>query len=296
MCPSTFIKKGPISAILKMQLIHGKNKDGYSTNGTIKFIFSDRLSVFDQVVGTVEGRGRILAECSRIVFNFLAHNDVATAMISGQEDYIIMEKCRPLYFEFIIRNLLTGSALKRAQKGSLKLPDGMDCKEFASFPQPFIEVSTKKEVKDRYDLSDEDILRILIVSLPERDPEESMVIYEKALTITGRISQLLTTLFDKANLVFVDGKIELGINRENRLCLIDSFGPDEFRAFDKAWLNSDRKANPHFYDKQFIRHKLENTKKTDYERILHETNDSLFSRYNNVTERLKKASDALCQL
>ncbi|MFX0183956.1 MAG: phosphoribosylaminoimidazolesuccinocarboxamide synthase [Candidatus Hodarchaeota archaeon] len=291
-----FIKKGSISAILKMKLIHGKNKDGFSTNGTIKFVFSDRLSVFDQVVGSVEGRGRILAECSRIVFNFLSQKDVATAMISGQEDYIIMEECKPLYFEFITRNLLTGSALKRAQKGSLKLPDGMDCKEFASFPHPFIEVSTKKEVKDRYDLSDEDILRILIISLPECDPEESMVIYEKALAISERISQLLAILFDKADLVFVDGKIELGINKENRLCLIDSFGPDEFRAFDKAWLNSNRKTKPYFYDKQFIRHKLENAKKTDYERILHETKESLLSRYNNVTERLKKASDALCQL
>ncbi|MFX0066066.1 MAG: phosphoribosylaminoimidazolesuccinocarboxamide synthase, partial [Candidatus Hermodarchaeota archaeon] len=152
-----FIKIRPIIVFLRMQLIHGKNKDGFSTNGTIKFIFSDRLSVFDQVVGSVEGRGRILAECSRIVFNFLAHHNVTTAMISGQDDYIIMEKCKPLYFEFIIRNLLTGSALKRARKGSLILPEGMDCKEFAIFPHPFVEVSTKKEVKDRYDLSDEDI-------------------------------------------------------------------------------------------------------------------------------------------
>jgi len=76
-----------------MNLIHGKNKDGYPINGTIKFVFSDRLSVFDEVIGVVEGRGRILAECSRIVFNFLAHNDITTAMISGQEDHIIMEKC-----------------------------------------------------------------------------------------------------------------------------------------------------------------------------------------------------------
>jgi phosphoribosylaminoimidazole-succinocarboxamide synthase len=136
----------------------------------------------------------------------------------------------------------------------------------------------------------------LDTSLPECDPEESMVFYEKALVFTERISQLLATLFDKADLVFVDGKIELGINNENRLCLIDSFGPDEFRAFDKAWLSSDRKSKPHFYDKQFIRHKLEHAKKPDYERILDETKDSLLSRYNTVTERLKKASDALCQL
>lgn len=279
-----------------MKLIHGKNKDGYSINGNIKFVFSDRLSVFDQVIGLVEGRGRILAECTRTVFNFLAHNDVTTAIISGQEDYIIMEKCRPLYFEFILRNLLTGSAFKRAQKGSLKLPEGMDCKEFVRFPQPFIEVSTKKEMKDRYDLTDEDITRILSDSLPEYNPEESIVIYKKALAIAKRISQLLATLFDKADLLFVDGKIELGINRENKLCLIDSFGPDEFRAFDKEWLNSDRRAKPHFYDKQFIRHKLENANKTDYERILHEKKESLLSRYINVTERLKKASDALCQI
>ncbi|MFX0123414.1 MAG: phosphoribosylaminoimidazolesuccinocarboxamide synthase [Candidatus Hodarchaeota archaeon] len=278
-----------------MKLIQGKNKDGYPTNGTIKFVFSDRLSVFDEVIGVVEGRGRILAECSRIVFNFLAHNNVITAMISGQEDYITMERCQPLNFEFIIRNLLIGSALKRAQKGSLKLPVGMDCEEFAYFPQPFIEVSTKKEMKDRYDLSNEDINNILAESLPEYDPDEAIVIYEKALEITERISQLLTILFDKADLILVDGKIELGINRENKLSLIDSFGPDEFRTFDKAWLNSNRQEKPDFYDKQFIRHKLKNAKKTEYERILHEEKSSLLSRYIIVTELLKKASDSLCQ-
>ena len=272
-----------------MQVIKGKNKNGYLSNDTIKFIFTDRLSVFDNVVGLVPRRGYILAECTRIIFNFLSKNNIETAMICSYDNWLVMEKCHPFYFEFILRNLLTGSALERAKQGSLQLPFNMECKEYTQFSKPFIEVSTKREAKDRYDLTDDDIKSIILESLPYMKEKEAMKVFKEAINLTSKISELLTMLFDKADLVLVDGKIELGLNNKNKLTLIDSFGPDEFRTFDKDWLFGDKSTPPVFYDKQFIRDKLKNARKSDYDRIIQENGEKLISLYENVTQRLEQA-------
>lgn len=211
-------------------------------------------------------------------------------MLSGDDNYILMKKCNPLYFEFIFRNLLTGSALQRALNGTLKLPEGMVCEEYSRFPQPFIEISTKREVKDRYNLNMDDIQKIMRDSLPELNLKSAMMLYNEALKKVKIISRLMTSLFDKAELILVDGKIELGVTEEKELCVIDSFGPDEFRTFDKSWLKSNRSTPPSFYDKEFIRTKLKNIKRNNYGKILNENGEDLITRYKEVVTRLYMAS------
>ncbi|MFX0016836.1 MAG: phosphoribosylaminoimidazolesuccinocarboxamide synthase [Candidatus Hermodarchaeota archaeon] len=273
-----------------MKIIQGKNKDGYSSDGKIKFVFSDRLSVFDEVIGKIEGRGKILAECTRVIFNYLSKNNIKTAMLEGGDDYIIMYKCNPLDFEFIFRNLLTGSALQRALNGTLKLPRDMECKEYSRFPQVFVEVSTKKEVKDRYNLDRDDIWKIMKESFSEMNLDNGMLLYKNVLEEVKVISHLLTELFDKAGLILVDGKIEMGLSGKDELCVIDSFGPDEFRTFDRIWLKGDKKAPPDYYDKEFIREKLRNANKNEYKQILQENASLIINRYKEVTTRLKQAT------
>lgn len=277
-----------------MQVISGKNKDGFISNGTIKFIFSDRLSVFDHVVGEIPNRGTSLAECTRIIFNYLNKKGISTALLSGDNNYILMEKCIPLNFEFIVRNLLTGSALHRAKNNILKLPDGMICKEFAPFPSPFVEVSTKHESKDRYNLTDHEIEKIMEESVTESSNINLKELFNEAMYLTNRIFNLLTQLFNSAGLVLLDGKIELGINKFGNLCLIDSFGPDEFRSFDKEWLNTDQKQLPDFYDKQFIRDKIKSSGENNPDGILKIHGKELVSRYQVVIKRIQQASDELC--
>jgi phosphoribosylaminoimidazole-succinocarboxamide synthase len=225
-----------------------------------------------------------------VIFNYLSKNNIKTAMMEGGDDYIIMYKCNPLYFEFIFRNLLTGSALQRAQNGTLKIPKYMECREYSRFPQVFVEVSTKKEVKDRYNLGSDDIRKIINESFSEMNLDNGMLLYENVLEEVKVISHLLTKLFDKAGLILVDGKIEMGLNGNDELCVIDSFGPDEFRTFDKIWLEGDKKTPPDFYDKEFIREKLKNVNKSEYKQILQVNRLLLINRYKEVTTRLKQAS------
>lgn len=210
-------------------------------------------------------------------------------MLSGNDNYIIMENCTPLYFEFIFRNLLTGSALKRALNNSLKLPEGMKKEEYSEFPEPFVEVSTKKEKKDRYNLTANEIIQIAKMSVPDWSSEKAESLYYEALEKSRSISNLMTELFAKAGLLLVDGKIEFGLSKEMELCVIDSFGPDEFRTFDKDWLKSNKSKPPSFYDKEFIRKKLEKVNKEEYDRVLHENSENLVNLYTEVTERLIKA-------
>lgn len=278
-----------------MEFFQGKNKDGFVLNGQIKFVFSDRLSVFDKVVGTIAGRGNILAKCTRIVFNYLKQNNIQTAIMDGEDNYILMKKCKPLPFEFVMRNILTGSALKRAQKGILELPEGMKCIEYSHFPEPFIEVSTKWEAKDRYDLSFEELKEIMLAAFPNMSEEVALENYFKALIQTRKISKLLTTLFTKAELLLIDGKIELGFDESDSLCLIDSFGPDEFRTIKKDSIGNLGKNELDFYDKEFIRRKLRDASKESYELILKKNGRTHVQRYEFITQKLREASERLCQ-
>jgi phosphoribosylaminoimidazole-succinocarboxamide synthase len=127
-------------------------------------------------------------------------------------------------------------------------------------------------------------------SFPELSMNDAMLLYNEALKKCRIISRLITELFDKADLILVDGKIELGVNEEKELCVIDSFGPDEFRTFDKKWLKSGRKSPPIFYDKEFIRTKLKDMNKNEYGKILHENGNRLIIRYKEITTRLYHAS------
>lgn len=275
-----------------MEHIKGKNKDGFFRNGTIEFRFSDRLSVFDRVIGEIPGRGSILAKCTRVIFKYLSRNNVVTALLDeGLENSIIQQKCTPLDFEFIMRNLLTGSALDRAKHGKIKLPRGMECEEYAQFPETYAEVSTKREGKDRYGLGEKEINRIMLKSFPDLDMEKAYDIFTQALQTTKKIAFLLTSLFKKAHLFFVDGKIEFGINNLGHLCLIDSFGPDEFRVVELAWAQGPRNTSPEFLGKEFIRRELKQVDPSDYDQILRTHGSTLISRYREVTERLKQASE-----
>ena len=278
-----------------MKIISGKNKDGFEENNHIKFVFSNRLSVFDEVVGEIEGRGEILAECTRVVFEYLSYNNIKTAMIEGKGNYILMEKCETLPFEFIMRNILAGSALVRAKNNILTLPEGMECKEFTQFPEPFVETSTKREAKDRYDLSRDEIIQIMKDAFPSMKESKAFTSYEDALKTTKKISKVLTTLFNKAGFTLADAKIELGYNKEGKLCLIDSFGPDEFRAVKRDEFLNNINMKPDFYDKEFIRNKLRGATKEEYPTIIQEHGRTLVERYIFVTDRLREASEKLCQ-
>ncbi|MFW9854338.1 MAG: phosphoribosylaminoimidazolesuccinocarboxamide synthase [Candidatus Thorarchaeota archaeon] len=274
-----------------MEFIKGKNKDGFIRENTIEFAFSDRLSAFDRIVGETLGRGQVLAECTRVIFKYLSRNNVATALLDeGQKNVIIQRKCKPLDFEFILRNLLTGSALKRAKMGVLKLPAGMDTSEYALFPETFVEVSTKRETKDRYGLSEEEIQTIMVNSFSNLSGEEGLYLFKQALERAKEIAQLLTNLFRKSELFLIDGKVEFGVSDSGQLCLIDSFGPDEFRVAELTWANGPRDTDPDFLDKEFIRKYLEGKTESEYAEILLKYGPTLVSRYSTVTNRLKEAS------
>lgn len=276
-----------------MEDIKGKNKDGFFRDGKIVFRFSDRLSVFDRVIGEIPGRGRILAECTRIIFTYLSRNNITTALVEDEtnENTLVQEKCRPLDFEFIMRNLLSGSALKRVKTGEILLPAGMVVKNYSRFPETYVEVSTKRETKDRYGLTSAEIKEIMINGFPELNQEEAFGLYTQALNITKRLSSLLSPLFKRANLYMIDGKVEFGVDAVGRLCLIDSFGPDEFRAVELTWAQGPRNTTPKFFDKEFLRQKLQQVDESKYEKILRKYGPTLISLFREVTERLKEASE-----
>lgn len=236
-------------------LIHkGKNKDIYRIDdSTLCFVFSDRLSAFDVVQGEIKGRGELLARCTENFFRLFEKEGIKTAFIKRKNNKVWMKECEQLPFEFIIRNVLTGTAYKRLIQGTFALPEGMLGAEFEEFSKPFYELSTKFEVIDRYNLTDDEIFRIMKRELPKVNPE----LLEQARRTTEKISVLLKNVFAASGFVFVDAKFEYGIF-DDELLVIDSFGPDEFRATTLKSIARARlgMGSPEFFDKEFMRTKI----------------------------------------
>ena len=91
-------------------------------------------------------------------------------------------------------------------------------------PQPILEFSYKND-----DLGDPMINRFHATALGLATDEEIDNIIAQAL----KINELLQAIFDKANLVLVDFKLEFGRTPDGKIILADEISPDTCRLWDK---------------------------------------------------------------
>ncbi len=268
----------------------GKNKDIYSLDGErLGFVFTSRISAFDGVVGTTTPkRGELLCECSAMIFTLFEKLDIPTHLLQWGSDQMIVRKLIRLPFEFIVRNVLMGSAIKRHARGELELPEGMNGTEFEAFPQPFFEITTKLEQRDRIVLQEE---MPLIVKEHLSDYQEDVIetALQQAKEVTEHIGSILKYVFAASGFVFIDGKLEYGLDEEGNLFVIDSFGPDEFRACTPDSLARTRlnlQEAPEFYDKEFLRQRLRGVPKERRKEVVEQCAGELEQRYEKITSAL----------
>ena len=143
-------------------------------------------------------------------------------------DYSIYKRERGNFLiplEVIWRNALPegSSVFRRLREGSLSVSDlGLD--EIPPpgfvFKEPFLEVSTKLEAKDRY-LSWSEACEIAGLSDAE---------VEEIKRITLKINECVRKAASRAGLTVEDGKVEFGFDEHRRLLVVDAVGtPDECR-------------------------------------------------------------------
>lgn len=233
------------------------------TEDTLRFIFTDQISVFDKVIPTlIPFKGETLNRTSSHWFNvaeemgLLTHflempspNEMRVKKVEVITDYSKMDICTKGYLiplEFICRHHVAGSLLDRIRTGKLPAeelgyPKGHIPKHGDELPQPFFEVTTKLEKVDRK-LDLDDALKISGLTREEYDG-----VKETVLKIDDRIARDLKP----RGLIHADGKKEFAFDSNRDLMIIDTFGTaDEDRFWDARAYDEGRLVE---LSKEFVR-------------------------------------------
>lgn len=199
------------------QLYEGKAKKVFKTSDDALYMveYKDDATAFNgEKRGTIEGKGVINNKVSAMLFRELEKEGVETHLVEFIDDtHQLVKRVEIVPLEVIARNVIAGSLSKRVGR-----PEG------EVLPRPILEFSYKND-----DLGDPMINRYHALALDLATEEEIDEIIAQAF----KINELLQKIFDKANLVLVDFKLEFGRTPEGKIILADEISPDTCRLWDK---------------------------------------------------------------
>ena len=199
------------------QLYEGKAKKVFKTSDDALYMveYKDDATAFNgEKRGTIEGKGVINNKMSAMLFKELEKQGIETHLVEFVDDtHQLVKRVEIVPLEVIARNVIAGSLSKRVGR-----PEG------EVLPQPILEFSYKND-----DLGDPMINRFHATALGLATDEEIDNIIAQAL----KINELLQAIFDKANIVLVDFKLEFGRTPDGKIILADEISPDTCRLWDK---------------------------------------------------------------
>ena len=227
---------------------NGKVRDNYFFNDQVLMITSDRVSAFDQVLGTIPFKGQILTEIAN--FWFEKTKDIVPNHIISQPDpqVLLAKKAKTLPVEVIVRQYITGSLWREYSEGingqyGFNIPENLIKNQ--KFNTPILTPSTKAE----YGLHDEPISRDKIISSLVEEK-----IYKKAEDYAMQLFLAGQKWADERGLILVDTKYEFGIYNNELIVIDEIHTPDSSR----YWIKDE-------YEKRFSNQK--NQKMLDKENI-----------------------------
>ncbi|WP_297446071.1 phosphoribosylaminoimidazolesuccinocarboxamide synthase [uncultured Campylobacter sp.] len=202
----------------KELLYEGKGKKMYKTDDEFLLIteFKDDLTAFNaEKKGNEAGKGALNCKISTELFHLLEKGGIATHLVQTlSENEQLVKKCKIVPIEIIVRNVATGSLTKR-----LGIKDG------TKLPFALVEFCLKDDALGDPFINDEHCLLLNLVKNQEQ--------IEEIKIIARKINAILLDFFDKKNLRLIDFKIELGLDKDDKLILADEISPDSCRFWDK---------------------------------------------------------------
>lgn len=232
-------------------IYEGKAKQVYSTedpNLVIVYYKDDATAFNAQKRGTVADKGEMNNKISTLIFNYLAEKGIPTHYVATLNDREqLVKKVNIIPLEMVVRNYVAGSMAQR-----LGLEEG------GKSPITIFDICYKKD-----ELGDPLINDHHAVLLGAASYDELKYMYE----LTDKINEALKELFDKANLILIDFKIEFGKDADGNIILADEISPDTCRLWDKDTLK-----------------KLD---KDRFRRDLGEVSEAYHEVYNRLVEVLK---------
>ena len=285
----------------------GKVRDIYEAGPRLLIVATDRLSAFDCVLPTgIPDRGRVLTGLSAFWFERLrgivpnhyitidpdGFPPAATAhreMLAGRA--MLVERCRRIDFECVVRGYLAGSAWKEYRETGracgVALPPGLSLG--SRLPEPIFTPATKNDQGHDENITSAEMAKRLGAPLARRLEEASLALYRAAAAVA-----------EQAGFILVDTKFEFGLRGDARasrglvpeggdeIVLIDeAVTPDSSRFWDARTYAAT--GSTESYDKQVVRDYLETTgwnKQPPAPALPAEIVEAARSRYLDVFQRI----------
>lgn len=197
-------------------IYEGKTKLVYQGENEDEVIVSykdDAIAFGGVKKAIIKNKGALNSQISAHIFGYLEANKIATDYIRKiDERQTLCKKATPILIEFICRNRVAGN-----MASSLGLEEGM------ILESPVLEMSYKNDKLRDPKINEYHVLALKLISKEQLDYCNSQVI---------EINNILIELFKKIDINLVDFKIEFGFDKNNKIILIDEFGPDSARLWD----------------------------------------------------------------
>lgn len=197
------------------KLYEGKSKIVYNgdDDGTCIIKYKDTATAGNgEKKEDLPGKGKLNAEISNIIFEYLMKNGIKTHLLKVIDDTtVLVKKAEIIMVEVIVRNIAAGSFSKK-----YGVPEG------ASLNNTIVEFSYKSDALGDPMINDSQITAIGISTQEELDELRRTAV---------RIDELMMDLFAKAGIRLVDFKLEFG-RADGEILLCDEISPDSCRLWD----------------------------------------------------------------
>jgi phosphoribosylaminoimidazole-succinocarboxamide synthase len=288
-----------VSRLSGLKRLHqGKVRDIYEVDADrMLIVTTDRLSAFDVVMpDPIPGKGRVLTQLAdfwfrrttQIIPNQLTDYPLQRAVPDMNEfalihdRAIVVRRLKALPIEAVVRGYLIGSGWKDYQKSGavcgIELPRGL--KQADRLPEPIFTPATK-------------------AALGEHDENVSFAETEKTIgaELAAQVREAAIAIYRfaaehalKRGIIIADTKFEFGLDKDNRLTLIDeALTPDSSRFWPVDTYKPG--TSPPSFDKQYVRDYLETldwNKRAPGPKLPPEVIERTSEKYREALERLTK--------
>ncbi len=253
------------SEIPELSLLgRGKVRDLYAVDDEhLLLVATDRLSAYDVVLpDPVPGKGEVLTRMSLAWFRMMAdlvanqlteisvRDVIRDRVLSAtlERRALVVKRLRPLPVEAVVRGYLIGSGWRDYQETGaicgIALPAGLQQAE--RLPTALFTPASKAESGDHDEnITYPDVVKLIGLELAEQVRQLALAIYARASDYArGR------------GIIIADTKFEFGVDKRNRVYLIDEvLTPDSSRFWpaDSYSIGT----SPPSFDKQFVRDYLD---------------------------------------
>jgi phosphoribosylaminoimidazole-succinocarboxamide synthase len=221
----------------------GKVRDVYDVGERLLIVSTDRLSAFDVVLPSgIPDKGEALTRLS--VYWFHETRDLVPNHLVDVVDprTVLVQKCRLVEVEFVVRGYLYGAAWENYQRGKpisgTRLPSGL--RQAERLPEPIVAPTTKATTGHDLEMTRAAVARKIGQALAAEIEERCLRIYERA-----------SRKAEAAGIIVADTKLEFGLRGEELVLIDELLTPDSSRFWPADTYTVGRE-QPSF-DKQYVR-------------------------------------------